>query len=243
MEQDLSDLSNTLSSRLASLESKYTSVSEELAFRCPVVNPTTSHHSDSSTSPSQLSRQPSSSPKRPKVSSAENRKFNLIVSGVPEAPEGQARLSRVNHDFERVFSIFSELLDTSIGPPVCIRDCRRLGRFQRDSESSRSRLVLVTPDLVLAVNSILSKVASAGSRSVRIRRDLSLEARLAHSLLMKERRKLIDSGVERSDIVLQRTNLFVKGNVYGTFHGDTFKLASASASLLHPVQNLLQILR
>ena len=60
---------------------------------------------------------------------------------------------------------------------------------------------------------------------------MSLEARLAHSLLMKERQKLIDSGVERSDIVLRRTNLIVKGHVYGTVRGDTFKLASASASL------------
>ena len=93
------------------------------------------------------------------MSSSENRKFNLIVSGVPDAPEGQARLSRVNHDFERVSSIFSELLDTSNGPPVCIWDCRRLGRFQRDSEGSRSRLVLVTLDSVLAVDSILSKLA------------------------------------------------------------------------------------
>ena len=103
LKQDHSDLSNFLSSRLTSLKSKYTSVSEELASRRPLVNP---HHSDSSTSPSQLSRQPSSSPECPKVSSAENRKFNFIVSGVPEAPEGQARLCRVNYDFERVSSIF-----------------------------------------------------------------------------------------------------------------------------------------
>ena len=161
--QDLSDLSNSLSSRLTSLESKYTSISEELAPpQRPVHNPTTSHHPDSSISPPQLSHQPSSSPKCPKVSSAENRKFNLIVSGVPEAPEGQAR-STMNSSV--VSSIFSELLDTSNGPPVSIWEFRHLGRFQRDSESSCSRLVLVTLDSVLAVDSILSKAASAGSWS------------------------------------------------------------------------------
>ena len=106
LKQDLSDLSNTLSYCLTSLESKYTSISEELASQRPEHNSTTFHHPDSSISPPQLSRQASSSPKRPIVSSAENRKFNLIVSGVPEAPEGQARLSRVNHDFEHVSSIF-----------------------------------------------------------------------------------------------------------------------------------------
>ena len=107
---DLSDISSTLSSRLASLESKFTSVSEEVASLRPVVNSTapnvTSHSVPSTSSPqSSLSR----SPRHPKVPSPENRKFNLIVSGVPEAPEGQARLSRVNHDFEHVSSIFSEL--------------------------------------------------------------------------------------------------------------------------------------
>ena len=66
LKQDLSDLSNILSSCLTSLESKYTFISEELASQCPVLNSTTSHHPDSSISPPQLSRQPSSSPKHPK---------------------------------------------------------------------------------------------------------------------------------------------------------------------------------
>ena len=164
--------------------------------------------------------------------SPENRKFNLIVSGVPEAPEGQARWSCVNHDFERVSSIFSELLDIANDPPIRIRDCHRLGRFQSGSKDSHSRLVLVTLDSVLAVDSILSRAASAGSRSVRIRRDLSPKARSARSLLLKERRNLIESGVERSDIALQRMSLLVKGRVYGTIRGDTFKLAGASTSPL-----------
>ena len=157
---DLSDLSSALSSRLASLESKFTSVSEEVASLRPVVNSAAPHvtaHSIPGTSSPQSSL--FRSPRHPKVPSPENRKFNLIVSGVPEAPEGQARLSRVNHDFERVSSIFSELLGTVNSPPIRIRDCRRLGRFQSGSEDSRSRLVLVTLDLVLAVDSILSLLA------------------------------------------------------------------------------------
>ena len=82
------------------------------------------------------------------------------------------------------------------------------------------------------MDSLLSRAASAGSRSVRIRRDLSPKARSARTLLLKERRNLIESGVERSDIALQRMSLLVKGRVYGTIRGDTFKLAGASTSPL-----------
>ena len=107
---DLSDFSSALSSRLASLESKFTSVSEEVASLCPVVNSNaphvTAHSVPGTSSPQSLF----GSPWHPKVPSPKNRKFNLIVSGVLEAPEGQARLSRVNHDFERVSSIFSWIL-------------------------------------------------------------------------------------------------------------------------------------
>ena len=230
---DLSDLSSALSSRLASLESKFTSVSEEVASLRPVVNSAAPHvtaHSIPGTSSPQSSL--FRSPRHPKVPSPENRKFNLIVSGVPEAPEGQARLSRVNHDFECVSSIFSELFDTANGPPIQIRDCRHLGRFRSGSKGSRSRLVLVTLDSVLAVDRLLSRTASAGSKSIRIRRDLSPKAQSAHTLLLKERRNLIESGVEHSDIALQRMSLLVKGRVYGTIRGDTFKLAGASTSPL-----------
>ena len=183
---DLSDLSSALSSRLASLESKFTSVSEKVASLRPVVNSAAPHvtaHSIPGTSSPQLSL--FRSPRHPKVPSPENRKFNLIVSGVPEAPEGQARLSRVNHDFECVSSIFSELFDTANGP-IQIRDCCHLGRFRSGSEGSRSRLVLVTLDSVLAVDRLLSRTASAGSKSVRIRRDLSPKAQSARTLVEGE---------------------------------------------------------
>ena len=92
--------------------------------------------------------------------------------------------------FEKVFEVFSEALGDTNGPLTHIGDCRRVGKFQ-SSDGSRPRPVLVTLDFVLTVDRILSKVSSAGHRTVKIRRDLPFQDRLAHSVLMKKRWSLI----------------------------------------------------
>ena len=152
--------------------------------------------------------------------SPENRKFNLIVSGVPEAPEGQARLSRVNHDFERVSSIFSWI------PQMVLLFESETAVVWADSRAAQR-----IPALVLFWSPWI-RCLPWTSRSVRIRRYLSPKARSARSLLLKEWQNLIESGVEHSDIALRRMSLLVKGRVYGTICGDTFQLAGASTSPL-----------
>ena len=151
-------------------------------------------------------------------SSMENRKFNLVLSCIPEAPSGQSRSVRAHAIFEKVFS--KVLGDANDSPPL-IRDCRRLGKFQSLSDGSRPRPVLVTLDSVLTVDRILSKASSAGLGSVKIRRDLPFEDRLVHAVLMKERWSLIQSG---SSIKLRKRSLLVDGQTHGSVVNGSFVL-------------------
>uniref|UniRef100_A0A1X7UI53 PHD-type domain-containing protein n=1 Tax=Amphimedon queenslandica TaxID=400682 RepID=A0A1X7UI53_AMPQE len=173
-----------------------------------------------------------------KPNSMENRKFNLVLSGIPEAPSSQSRSVRAHAMFEKVSEVFSEVLGDTNGPLPHIRDCRRLGKFQSPSDGFRPRSILVTLDSVLTVDRILSKVSSASHGAVKIRRDLPFEDRLAHSVLMKERWSMIQAGTDRSVIKLRKRSLLVDGQVHGSVINGSFVLAAQNSSpdLTSPAQ-------
>lgn len=64
------------------------------------------------------------------------------------------------------------------------------------------------------VDAILARKLSL-NRNIHIRRDLSRDAGAKQAVLMKERWKLISSGVDRKDIKIGKDKLLVAGFVYG----------------------------
>lgn len=57
---------------------------------------------------------------------------------------------------------------------------------------------------------------SAIDSPVRIRQDLPMEVRRNQAILLKERWELIQSGVDRKDIKIDKANLLVRGSLYGS---------------------------
>ena len=88
------------------------------------------------------------------MASVADRRFNVIVFGVPEMPSGSSRLARQRHDFREVSSVITNLEnDSDHTSSIC--DCRRVGKY--DSGRSRPRPVLVLLNSTADVHNILSR--------------------------------------------------------------------------------------
>ncbi len=157
------------------------------------------------------------------------RKFNVVIHGIRESNEGTPRLIREKHDNDIVLSTLSKI-DSTI-TPHCIRDCTRLGKYN----DSRNRPILIRLNSLSSVTSVLSnKKALAKLDQLSIQPDLSPEDRKKLSFLLKERRKLIESGIQRKDIKIRGSDLIVNGIKHGSTNGVEFKLANDDPLTNHP---------
>ena len=146
---------------------------------------------------------PTSQP-TPAISVIESeKKFNLVLYGIRECPKGTPRHSRLVSDLKSVADILSSI-DTQVSQ-LSIRDNYRLGKYQ----PNRSRPILVKMTRSSEVSSILSNRHKLTSQpGIFIKADL--EERLIESLLLKERRSLIELGVDCSGIKIRGNTIYVK---------------------------------
>ena len=88
------------------------------------------------------------------VSTLQNeRRFNLVISGVAECSRGTSRIDRLKHDFSEITTLITNL-DPQIESST-VRDHLRLGKFE--PQSTRPRRILVKLTRTSEVSSILSK--------------------------------------------------------------------------------------
>ena len=139
------------------------------------------------------------------------RKSNLVIFGLKELPKGTKRHERLSSDIEEATNLLS-CIDPIIND-YSVRECVRLGNY----DQNHCRPVLAMLNRPRDVASILSKKASCVSLppNVQIRPDLSKEERAIKACLLKERRELINSGTERSQISIRRNKLFIGERLYG----------------------------
>ena len=125
------------------------------------------------------------------------RRSNLILSGLPESCKGTPRYLRTSQDLECAGEILSSIDSLVTVNTIC--DCFRLGKYKENH--SRPRPLLVKLSRPSDVQSILMGRKNLASRpGIGIKPDLSADDRKIESLLLKERRSLIVSGVERKNI-------------------------------------------
>ena len=146
----------------------------------------------------------------PHLSFIHDKKFNLVIFGVDECPEGTSRSERANSDLSQVSQILSST-DESF-QSHSISDSFRLGKFSIDRR--RPRPILVKLLRSSDVSSILSKRRSL-TLPYSIKPDLSLEERKRESALLKERWSLIQSGIERKFIRIHNLSIFVNNKLHG----------------------------
>ena len=144
--------------------------------------------------------------------SKNDQKSNVVIFGIKEHPKGTRHSERLSSDLEECTSLLSSI-DHSINE-CYIRECVRLGKY----DESKCRPVLATLNRSQDVLLILSKVAKSRSSlppGIQIKADLSKEERVTKGCLLKERRALIETGVQRSRISFRRNKLFIDDRLHG----------------------------
>lgn len=159
------------------------------------------------------------------------RRFNIVVGGIKEAPSGLPRRERGKHDLKEVMSLLSKL-DESV-QEASVRDHFRLGKF--NPKSSRPRRILVRLTRAQEVSSILSSCVKAPS-PLSVKPDLPPQARLRDAALLRERWKLLQSGTVKSDIKIRGARLLVKNKLHASFLDGKIVLEDSLSSGLPPTE-------
>ena len=119
-------------------------------------------------------------------------------------------MEREKLDLNHATQVLTDLDNTV--QPHSIRDTIRLGKY--NPSSGRPRPLLVTLNRSSDVNSILSKRPQLKSPFV-IKPDLSRDARVTESHLLKVRWSLIQDNTPKSDIKIRGNKIYVKGKLHG----------------------------
>ena len=152
-----------------------------------------------------------------RTSSSLERKFNVVIFGLNESPKGTVRQTRVMNDYKSAAATLN-FLDSNLDTHS-IRDCIRLGKYS----DGRKRPLLVRLIRSCEAMHALSQGHKLSKRpGVFIKPDLSPEERSVQSLLLRERKILIDSGTDRKNIKLFGNVLFVNNQKYGVVKGLEF---------------------
>ena len=153
------------------------------------------------------------------------RKYNLIVFGLKESSKGTPKHVRNSNDQSSIATIFSSI-NESVNE-LSIRDYFRLGKY----DENRSRPLLVKLTRASDVSMILSGRSKLSTQpGITIKPDLSREDRAIESVLLKERRSLIDSGTERRLIKIKGSVLYLNNKKYGSVTGTKFSLVSGNTA-------------
>lgn len=161
-------------------------------------------------------------PKPAKSQSPFDRKFNIVIYGIPESPSGTSRFARGRHDFGEVHLVISSLEQDS-NHSSSLRDCRRLGKYAKNE--SKHRPILAVLNSTADVNNILSRRHLLKTPSISIKPDLTPEERKTNSILLKERWKLISLGTDRRNIKIRGSNIFLNGRLHGKVINSVFSLS------------------
>ena len=156
---------------------------------------------------------------------ASDRKFNIVVYGLPESPPNTDKRSRQKHDMEVLLKSLVEL-DSEINPSV-FKDFYRLGKYQINNSRPRPLLVKFLRSADVAF--ILSNKSKLKSK-VYLKPDLTPDQRSKESLLLKERRSLIEKGTERKQIKIRNYSIFVNNLLYCKVVGTQLEFQSSQSS-------------
>ena len=154
-------------------------------------------------------KQPSRTARRPKF----ERKFNVVIYGIKECAQGTPMYVRTRNDQQAATKIVQDLCaDIS---EQSIRDCSRLGRYNPEKQTCRPLVITLARSCdttaILVNRRKLSEMPGISIKPV-----MSPQERQREKFVLQERRKLLQSGINKTDIRIRGDSLFVNGNKYGS---------------------------
>ena len=138
-----------------------------------------------------------------------DRKYNVIVYGIDENPPNTKRHVRLKNDIE---AFHNALAKASIQiEPNAIKDCYRLGQYKSRPDYPRPLLIkfLRSTDATY-----LLTITTQLEHPIYIKPDLAPLEKSNESLLLKERKSLIQKGTDRQHIKLRNSHLYVNDQLF-----------------------------
>ena len=155
------------------------------------------------------------------------RRFNLVLYGVQESPEGTNRYNRVRNDRRRAVKILNKV-DPSITNDS-IRGCFRMREYQLKAPKRTRPLLVVfsqAEDVCLILQRLSPDVLPSG---IAIKPHMSATEMKVESILLRERWKLYtQSGVDKRQIKIRGRKLFVDSRLVGEVVGGVYKYINTS---------------
>ena len=148
-----------------------------------------------------------------------SKKFNTVIFGLSECPKGSPKYERITHDTNLVCKTVQSVYPNLSDYAIC--DCSRIGKYSED----RTRPLIVKFARSCDVTAILSnrhKLSKTEFPKVSIKPFMSTAERKTESTLLKERRALIDNGVERRHIRIRGNSIYANGIKVGSANEDVF---------------------
>ena len=152
-------------------------------------------------------------------SSHVDKRFNIVIYGLNECPKGSPRHIRITKDTElackAIKSIYPDMSDFA----VC--DCLRIGRYSGE----RTRPLVVKFTRLCDVATVFAnryKIPKSESPNISIKPFMSKAERKQESTLLKERRALIESGVDRKTIKIRGNSIFINKIKVGSANETNF---------------------
>ena len=172
---------------------------------------------NSANSPTSITHTQSSA--SPKCNNSVDKKFSIVMYGLCECPKGSPRHEHISHDTNLACKIIK-----SICPDMnnyAISNCSRIDKYSE----LRARPLFVKFTRSCDVATILSnrhKMSKVDHLNVFIKPFMTTAERKVESILLKERRTLIDSRVERKLIKIRGNSIYINKTKVGSANEDIF---------------------
>ena len=150
---------------------------------------------------------------------AVDKRFNIVIYGLVECPKGSPRHVRLSHDTDLACKTIKSVCPDLSDYAVC--DCVRIGKYS----DQRSRPLIVRFARSCDAVNVLSnrhRLSKVDCPNVSLKPFMSIAERKTESILLKERRALIDSGVERKYIKIRGNSIYVNNIKVGSANKDSF---------------------
>ena len=178
-----------------------------------------SNSANSSSHAQSFNKEPSGTKHSSRPVSSVDKKFNIVMYGLSECPKGSPRHERISYDTDLACKTIQSICPELREYAVC--DCSRIGKYSEE----RARPLIIKFARSRDAATVLAnrhKISKSDHPNVFLKPFMTMAERKTESTLLRERRALIESGIERKLIKIRGNSIFVNKNKVGSANEDTF---------------------
>ena len=221
LSKQLTNLSSSPKARAAVSQPDLPTISSKSnVTSVPTYSAATSKRANSANSSTRYSHaQPSGTRYSSYSASSVDKKYNIVMYGLSECPKGSPRHERISYDTDLACKAIQSICPDLREYAVC--DCSRIGKYTEE----RSRPLMIKFARSCDAATVLAnryKISKTDHPNVFLKPYMTVAERKTESILLRERRALIESGIERKLIKIRGNSIFINKIKVGSADENTF---------------------